>query len=127
EGKVTVVTPGRHGLGGRISIDGSAEVTGPDGVALSCDNCIGTHYMPSKKGAGGINTCAIRAGGSCTGEDEWANGASDVQEIVAAPVVFDNDPSDDVPVAEFIQFLRDEDGSGGGAVVFVDGAAEARG
>ncbi|WP_343945045.1 LysM peptidoglycan-binding domain-containing protein, partial [Pseudonocardia zijingensis] len=127
EGKVTVVTPGRHGLGGRISIDGSAEVTGPGGVALDCDNCIGTHYMPSKKGAGGINTCAVRARGSCTGEDEWANGASDVQEIVAAPVVFDNDPSDDVPVAEFIQFLRDEDGSGGGAVVFVDGAAEARG
>ncbi len=132
-GKISITTRDGNGLGGSITIDGDGKVRAPGGVTLDCDNCIGTHYMPTKKGAGGINTCAIRPGGSCTGEDEWTNGRSDTQRLAAPslelPFAAHDKPggADDKPVAEFVQYLRGDDGSGGGAVVFINGDAEASG
>ena len=132
---VSVATPGSNGLGGHITVDGSATITAPGGKRLDCLNeCVGTYEMPTEKGAGGTFSCSVgaAAGGSyCAGTDVQEDGTRDVQKI-AVP---DDGRQDFDPglrtlsegSATFFQFLRNDDGSGGSAVAFVDGAAEAHG
>jgi hypothetical protein len=113
------------GLGGHISIGRSGGTTGKGViatgglVALVCDGCdSATHRMPTRAGRGGVSTCQVSAAGSsCTGTGAPRNGGYDVQRITAGKN----------GAAEFVQFHRNADGSGGGAVAFTRGTGFAGG
>ncbi|MGH8965585.1 MAG: hypothetical protein ACRDXB_09700, partial [Actinomycetes bacterium] len=72
----------------------------------------------NKNGAGGYFKCQVSARGSgCTGAGAPVKGKRDVQSISAGKK----------GAAEFTQFLRNSDGSGGGAVAFTNGTGRADG
>ncbi|MFD1531402.1 hypothetical protein ACFSCY_18340, partial [Pseudonocardia aurantiaca] len=119
QGRVDIVTRNALGLGGSISLNGWGTIISAEGAQLQCYSCEGTHYMPTERGKGGISTCKVGPGGSCNGVGAEWKGGQDYQTISVR-----RGGSGD---AEFVQFLRGADGSGGGAVAFVNGDGEAYG
>ncbi|WP_343963113.1 hypothetical protein, partial [Pseudonocardia alaniniphila] len=119
--RVEILTRNASGLGGYIKVtNGYGTIRTAEGASLACWGCEGAEYMPTRAGMGGLATCSIsNAGDSCTATGAPWKGQSDVQrasiDIHAKGAV------------EFAQFLRNADGSGGGAVAFTSGDGFARG
>ncbi|HEY4419924.1 MAG TPA: hypothetical protein VGN22_10415, partial [Pseudonocardia sp.] len=119
--RVEILTRNAAGLGGYIKVtDGYGTIRTAEGAELACTGCDGAEYMPTRAGMGGLATCSIgNAGDSCTATGAPWDGRRDVQrasiDVGATGAV------------EIAQFLRNADGSGGGAIAFTTGGGVARG
>jgi hypothetical protein len=124
-GRVNIVTRDRAGLGGSIALQGEGSIRPVEGGGLICTGgaCAGTHHMPTERGAGGVNVCSLTAAGSCTGIGApVGSGRTTAADLQLASV-----PAGQGGSVYFVQYLRNADGTGGGAVSFVTGAGEAEG
>ncbi|HZG91559.1 MAG TPA: hypothetical protein VEZ42_15210, partial [Pseudonocardia sp.] len=112
-GRVNIVTRDRAGLGGSIALQGEGSIRPVEGGGLICTGgaCAGTHHMPTERGAGGVNVCSLTAAGSCTGIGApVGSGRTTAADLQLASV-----PAGQGGSVYFVQYLRNTDGTGGGA------------
>ncbi|MHA6620577.1 hypothetical protein [Pseudonocardia sp. DLS-67] len=121
DGRIAIATRDATGYNGSVTINGTGTFTSAEGGGLACWNCEqGVSYLPTEPGVGGVNTCRVSTGGSsCTGTGPAYNGGQDIQVATVE--------HGKTGAAEFVQYMRNADGSGGGAAMFVSGAGHARG
>jgi hypothetical protein len=120
-GRASIVTRGADGYGGHFTIEGTGTVRSAEGVEMACvGTCTGTHWMPTAKGLGGITMCQLGGVGSCVGIGSGKQGG--LADVQGAEIK----PGDTVTIG-FLQRLRNDDGSGGGATAFILGGEDAQG
>ncbi len=118
-GHVRIVTRDADGYGGSLQINGVGTASTVEGAMLECENCFGIEHLPVEPGKGGFAQCSIAVSGSGCTSTTPRRGTADPD--VQRSWLYGRGRVD------FVQYHRNADGSGGGAVAFVTGNGGASG